>query len=171
MSRDRKILWSEGMFLAPHHFQQWDNYCEDSLNSRLNSLVSFGWGLTDLQINREGLANGQFTLLSCKGVLPDGAPLSIPESDEAPATRAIEGHFAPAVETLDVHLAVPAKRIGGANVRSDGGAGLHPTRYRSDLIRVADEVTGENEREIAIARKNVAILFGDESLADYEYVK
>ena len=53
-----KILWSEGMFLSPHHFQQWEEYQEQILQYRLKSLVSFSWGLTELEINREGLANG-----------------------------------------------------------------------------------------------------------------
>jgi type VI secretion system protein ImpJ len=171
MSRDRKVLWSEGMLLSPHHFQQWDNYYEDTLNFRLNTLSSFSWGLTDLQINREGLASGQFSLLRGAGVLPGGLPINIPAYDEAPPTRAIEGHFSASAETLDAHLALPVKRAGSANVRLDGGESSRPLRYRTDIVRLSDETSGENEREIAIARRNLKIVFGDEYLEDYETIK
>jgi type VI secretion system protein ImpJ len=159
------------MFLTPHHFQQWDNYHEDTLNFRFNCLTAFGWGLADIQINREGLANGQFTLLRCSGLMPGGLAINIPESDDVPSPRAIGDHFAPSAESLDVHLAAPLKRTGSANVRLDGSEGPYPARFRSDLIRVADEITGENEREIAVARKNFRILFGNESVADHESIK
>src|SRR5262245_43513107 len=67
MSRSRRILWSEGMFLTPHHFQQWDNYQEQDLDFRQKALISFPWGLTELEIRREGIANGQITLARCSG--------------------------------------------------------------------------------------------------------
>jgi type VI secretion system protein ImpJ len=171
MSRDRKILWSEGMFLSPHHFQQWDHEQEENLRFRLNSLVSFAWGLTEIKVNREGLLNGQFALLSCRGALPGGLRLDIPENDMLPASRPIEGHFPAAADCLEVYLGVPVHRAGAANVHLEGIEGPKAKRYRSELVRVTDEVSGENERDIAIARKNIRVLFGDEPLIDCDHLK
>ena len=60
MSRYRKIVWNEGMLLTPHHFQQWDNYYEELLNSPFASLASYEWGVLDIQVNNEAFANGSF---------------------------------------------------------------------------------------------------------------
>jgi type VI secretion system protein ImpJ len=171
MSRDRKILWSEGMFLSPHHFQQWDNENEENLSFRFKALVSFDWGITEIKVNREGLLNNQFSLLACRGILAVGLRIDIPESDTAPAGRSIEGHFAASDDKLDVYLGVPVKRLGAANVHLEGIEGPNPKRFRSELVRVADEVTGENERDIAIVRKNLRILFGDEPLTGFDVLK
>lgn len=159
------------MFLTPHHFQQWDNFNEYALDLRLKSLSPFAWGLTELEIRREGIANGQITLSRCGGLLPGGTPFSIPEADEAPPTRSVEGHFDAAAPSLDVYLGVGLKRPGASNVSTSGVEGSRPARFRSDTMKVTDEVNGENERELSITHQNLKILFGDEALTDYETLK
>jgi len=108
------------MFLTPHHFQQWDHYTEYSLNARLKSLSSFAWGLTELEIRREGIANGQIKLSRCSGILPDGTLFNIPETEDVPPTRSVEGHFDAAAPSLDVYLGVGLKRPGASNVAMGG---------------------------------------------------
>ncbi|HEU0006025.1 MAG TPA: type VI secretion system baseplate subunit TssK [Terriglobia bacterium] len=159
------------MFLTPHHFQQWDNFNEYALDLRLKSLSPFAWGLTELEIRREGIANGQITLSRCSGLLPGGTPFNIPDSDEAPPTRSVEGHFDAAAPSLDVYLGVGLKRPGASNVATSGVEGSRPARFRSDTMKVTDEVNGENEREVAVTHQNLKILFGDEALTDYEAIK
>ena len=68
MSKYRKIVWNEGMLLTPHHFQQWDNYHEELLNSRVRSVLPFEYGVTDLQVNNEAIANGNFQITNCRAV-------------------------------------------------------------------------------------------------------
>src|SRR6185369_15177659 len=87
MSRYRKVVWNEGMLLTPHHFQQWDNYHEELLNARLASLAPYEWGVLELQVNRESIANGYFEVLRCSAVMPDGLLLNIPQTDAAPDPR------------------------------------------------------------------------------------
>ncbi len=110
------------MLLSPHHFQQWDNFYEELLNSRLASLSPYEWGILDLQVNRESVANGSVGLVRLRAVMPDGLLLNIPQTDPAPDARPIEGHFDAEAETLAVHLAIPAKRAGAANFQTSGGA-------------------------------------------------
>ena len=90
MSRYRRVVWNEGMLLTPHHFQQADNYYEDLLNSRIASLTPYEWGLLDLQINRDAIANGFVEILSCSGVMPDGLSVSLPQMGPAPDPRPVE---------------------------------------------------------------------------------
>lgn len=171
MARYHRVVWNEGMFLRPHHFQQWDSYHENLLNFGLESVSPFYWGLTDLEINQEGVENGTFMLLSCRGILPEGLAIDSPEIDEAPASRAVEEHFDPSQKTLDVYLAVPIERPGSANCRLDDDNGLRETRYFRDFVQVVDANTGDNAQEISVAKKNLKILFSGESRDDHNCLK
>ena len=171
MSRYNKVVWSEGMFLNQHLFQQADCYHEDLLHFRMKPLTPFYWGLTDLEIDQDGLPNGTFTLLRCKGVMPDGLPIQIPEIDEMPENRPIKPHFPPSAATLDVYLTIPASRPGSLNYHLDGAIGSRPVRYRRKFIQVSDETTGENECEAPVAQKNFKILFFGEPLEDTVWIK
>jgi type VI secretion system protein ImpJ len=162
MSRYRKIVWNEGMLLTPHHFQQWDNYYEDLLSSRLASLIPYEWGVLDLQINRESIANGFFELVRCSAVLPDGFLVNIPQTDPAPEARGIEGHFPLTTERLDVYLTIPSKRAGAANFQSNGSDAGANVRYLQEPGLVPDETSGENDQQLAFARGNLKLLFADE---------
>ncbi|HEV7859676.1 MAG TPA: type VI secretion system baseplate subunit TssK [Pyrinomonadaceae bacterium] len=171
MTRYRKVVWNEGMLLGPHHFQQWDNYHEGLLNTRLASLMSYEWGILDVQVNREAIANGSFMLTRCRAVLPDGLALDVPQSDVAPPARAVEPHFNSNAERLDVYLAIPAQRSGAANFQANGGEPLSTIRYSQDAGVVLDETTGDNERQIAFANSNLRLLFGDELRDGYSAIK
>src|SRR5262252_9090364 len=107
MSRYRKVVWNEGMLLTPHHFQQWDNYYEELLNSRFTSAAPYEWGVLEFQANGQAIANGNFDLLRCRAVMPDGLSINVPETDPAPAARPVGEQFDPDAAHLDVYLAVP----------------------------------------------------------------
>jgi type VI secretion system protein ImpJ len=171
MSRYRRVVWAEGMLLTPHHFQQLDNYHEQSLNSRFASAAPYNWGVLDLQVNRESIANGYFDLVQCRAVMPDGLMINMPEIEQAPPPRPVEGHFDMADERLHVYLAVPAKRAGAINFQSPGANGGQMVRYLQDAGVVPDETTGDNERQIAFARGNVRLLFADELREGYSSIK
>jgi type VI secretion system protein ImpJ len=171
MTRYRKIVWNEGMLLTPHHFQQWDNYYEDLLSSRLASSMPYEWGILDLQINNEAVANGNFQIVRCRGVMPDGLLLNIPQTDVAPDPRPIEEHFDPEAERLEVHLAIPAKRVGAANFQANGAPADQMVRFHQDGSLVPDETTGENEQPLSFARSNLRILFADELRDGYSAIK
>jgi type VI secretion system protein ImpJ len=171
MSPYRKIVWNEGMLLTPQHFQQWDNYYEELLTSRLTSLVPYEWGVLDLQINHEALANGYVNLVRCRAVMPDGMIVNVPQGDAAPDARAVEGHFEAADERLEVYLSVPAKRAGAANFQTNGAASNQTVRYRQDAMTVPDETTGQNEQQLAFARSNLRLMFTDEVSEGYSAIK
>jgi type VI secretion system protein ImpJ len=171
MSRYRKIVWNEGMLLTPHHFQQWDNYYEELLNSRFASLAPYEWGVLDFQANNEAIANGNFDLVRCRAVMPDGLLINIPETDAAPAPRPVGEHFDPDAEKLNVHLAIPAKRAGAANFQRNGNAPDMNVRYLQSPAMMLDETTGDNEQQLAFAQGNLRILFGDEITEGYSAIK
>lgn len=159
------------MLLTPHHFQQWDNYYEELLNSRLASLAPHEWGILEFQANGEAITNGSVDVIRCRGVMPDGLLISIPETDPAPPVRPIEGHFPGDVDRVGVHLAIPGKRAGAANFQRSGGPSDEMIRYGQTAGAAADETTGENEQQLAFALCNLRLLFDDELNEGYSSIK
>ena len=119
MTRHHKVLWYEGMTLDPHHFQQWDRYHQDMLNSRVHAISRFNWGVSELAIDEDSLLNGQFNLLRCKGVTTDGLHFDIPPTDPIPNSRNIQENFPATEEALEVFLAIPVEHHGGKNYLID----------------------------------------------------
>jgi len=172
MAQYRKVVWNEGMLLGPHHFQQWDNYFEHLLASRVASLSPYEWGVLDIEVNREAVKNGFFELESYSAVLPDGMYVSIPHADPAPPARAITGHFDPVTGHAEVFLAIPARRAGAPNFQTNGaGTADQVVRYVQVPGEVIDETGGPTRMEIAFARGNYRILFGDEPQDGYSVSK
>ncbi|MBZ0134862.1 MAG: type VI secretion system baseplate subunit TssK [Planctomycetes bacterium] len=171
MEQQQKVLWNEGMFLTPHHFQQWDRYYEHLLQQRLRNLSPLGWGVRELAINEEGLANGQFSLARCAAVLPDGLLIDAPGTDAPPATRDVGGHFPAEKERLGVFIAAPITAEGGVAQAPAGAHDGRPTRYRGKSLSVRDENSDAGTRDIQVAAKHLRILFEGESLDDHSWIK
>lgn len=84
MSSNDKVIWTEGMFLRPSHFQQLDRYFQSWIESRCGVLHCYSWGVTKLEIDQQLLALGKFSITSCQGIFPDGTPFSIPDLNMPP---------------------------------------------------------------------------------------
>ncbi len=167
----QKVLWSEGLFLTPHHLQQWDRYHEDVLNFRIRALSTFMWGAEDLRFNEDALENGTFEVLRCRAVLPDGMSVDIPDTDAPPPARDFTEAFSPTAERMDVYLAVPVVRSRSANVAGTDAKAAFMARYLPLQAGVPDENTGENEMPVTFAAKNLRLLFGEEPLDNHAALK
>jgi type VI secretion system protein ImpJ len=167
----QKVLWSEGLFLTPHHLQQWDRYQEGVLNFRIRALSTFMWGAEELRFNEESLENGIFEVLRCRAVLPDGTTIEIPDVDAPPPARNFLDCFPPTSDRIDVFLAIPVVRQGAANVAGADRKTAFTARYLPVQSTVPDENTGENELPVAFAAKNLRLLFGEEPLDNHAALK
>ncbi len=171
MDHLQKVMWSEGMFLTPHHFQQADRYHQTNLHSRMQAIQPTGYGICELKANEDALTNGEFILQKCWAILPDGLCVDIPDMDSIPETRPVEPYFDSKKEQLGVYIATPVTRSGQAGCSVDGNINGRPTRYRRQFVNINDDNSGTNEREISAARKDLRILFDGEPLDDYISLK
>ena len=165
-----KVVWQEGMTLDPHHFQQADRHHQALLNARVRSVSPFYWGLNQLSVDVDRLMNGEFALLDCTGVMPDGLAFEISGNmGNMPDSRNIDKYekFPPSKETLNVFLAVPSVFRDGANVRLPDRLSNRPTRYSTRSLSMSDETTGENDRPVDVAIANFKILLEGESMQGY----
>ncbi len=105
---DFSIVWREGMFIAPQHFQQADRAqrAHAAALARLD-LLGEDHGLSALEINRELLSVGKFAVRRAAGVLPDGGYFRL---DRELALDVPDG-------TVDavVYLAAPLAALGAAH--------------------------------------------------------
>ena len=84
MSEYNRVIWSEGMFLRPQHFQQHDRYLEHLVDARCRGLRSHDRGFAQIKIDQGQLAVGKITLNQCSGLFPDCTPFDLPGDDELP---------------------------------------------------------------------------------------
>jgi type VI secretion system protein ImpJ len=129
MSWHNKVIWSEGMFLRPQHFQQHDRYLQNLIEGRAAYLRAYSWGFTQLQLDEPMLALGKVAIASARGVMPDGTPFAIPGDDEPPLPLEVPEDSKNSL----VMLALPVRRVGMEEVdstdRPDNLARYHPHEY------------------------------------------
>lgn len=85
MTKNSRTMWTEGMFLGPHHFQQQDRYILNTISAASSQTSPYPYGLTAISIDEPALAEGRFSLLACSGHFADGTPFSLPEQGPLPS--------------------------------------------------------------------------------------
>ncbi len=162
-----RVVWSEGMYLGPHHFQVQSRYFEDFIQFATSALWFESYGMIGLLLDPEALYNGTVSLIHARGVFQDGLAFHMPDPDPAPATRNISEAFPPARDSIVIHLAVPARKPDGLNTLMPGSESKAAnTRYRSQTVILHDETTGRDEKPVNVGLKNIRVLLETELTPD-----
>lgn len=167
MYENSKVIWKEGMFLQPQHFQQAERFIINRLNSRMAASQPYYYGTIEVEIDRDALSNNLLTLTRCSGVFPDGTSFTIPSEDRAPVSRSFTDYFLHDQQVLDIFLALPLSVEGRPNVAEASSDTHHPFRYRSQMAGVPDDVFGTQRKEIQLGEHHFQLLFGGESLDNF----
>jgi type VI secretion system protein ImpJ len=134
MSWDNRVVWSEGTFLQPQHFQQHDRYLEAYVELRTRSLGPYTWGFVDLALDESLLELGKLAVRSARGVLPDGTPFDCPTRDPLPPPLDVPAGLR---ESL-VSLALLLRRPGVDEADLGGRDTENLTRYAAGELEVKD---------------------------------
>jgi type VI secretion system protein ImpJ len=164
MTWHNKVMWTEGMFLQPQHFQQQDRFLGRQLAGRLASVVAWAWGFAALQIDDAALLQGRIAVNSARGALPDGLVFSIPDDDRAPPA------FEVPLDARDqvVVLALPMARPGVAESDVEASDTSMPPRYHAADIEVADShATSLREAPLQIGRLNLRLMLARDAGEGY----
>ncbi len=163
MSLDSRVVWSEGMFLNPQHFQQQDRYIERYIDSKCAAYGAYGWGVHEFEIDQQLLKLGKVSLLRARGVLPDGTPFNFPSIDDAPPVIDVAAGTHNAV----VYLGVPVRRPGAIDVLpKENSQGL--ARYYSAELQVRDvTVEGGDSQALDVAKLRLRLLLETDDLSGY----
>lgn len=104
MSIRNRVIWREGLFIKPQHFQQQQRHTDYALHARLSAVSDYYYGLQSLTINEEYLNFGRIALVSATGVMPDGTVFNVPGDDALPQPLEITDA---SVTNQKVYLAIP----------------------------------------------------------------
>lgn len=163
MAWNNKVVWSEGMFLRPQHFQQHTRYVENYVEGRCAVLNPYPWGFTSLQLDRQLLKLGKVGIRSASGVFLDGTPFNIPEDDDAPSPLNIPADTS---DTL-IYLGLPVKRVGGMETDiSDVEHSL--ARYLPREYNTRDTNSeSENDTRLQVGKLRLKLLLESDKRDDY----
>ncbi len=160
-----KIVWSEGMYLAPHHFQAQNRFFEDSLHFATSSLWNETYGFAACEVDPDALQNGILALSHARGIFEDGLAFDMPECDPLPQPRSFAELFSPTADHLTLALAVPRWVPEGKNCELEP-AGSIASRYARKIETLHDENTGRDEKPVSLGQKNLRLIVESESTPD-----
>jgi len=143
MSLRSKVVWSQGMFLQPHHFQQEARYVDRLVDSRVRAAEAFAWGFAELVLDEGALALGRLGLVRAAGVLTDGAPFSFPNLEAAPAALEVPADLKGEI----IYLAAPVSRPGTNEFDLGLEEGADMARYRAATEEVRDQTHASDDAE------------------------
>ena len=158
MSSRHPVIWYEGLFVKPQHFQQQARAAEAAVQQRLNSLNDALYGFSELALNSEYLSFGKIALTRARGIMPDGSVFDIP-TDQAPPTPLEITHSSAANQT--VFLTLPLKSAQALEIRWPEG--YANSRYLAQQVDVRDthsEVGDVTTMNVAVP--NLKLMLEDE---------
>ncbi|MDE9612452.1 type VI secretion system baseplate subunit TssK [Citrobacter portucalensis] len=159
-----RVLWQEGMFALPQHFQQQQRHNDAMLRERLDALGDFAWGFTELSLNTELLAQGKVMIDRAAGCLPDGTVFRIPEQDLLPQPYQPRELTTP--ESHDIYLALPVATHNISEVQGIRSAGQSSERYSVARTEVRDVHSPDGDMQsLTLGQLGPKIVSGAEDLS------
>lgn len=158
----QKVVWLEGMFLRPQHFQQHDRFLLNHSEMLLQHSQPYAWGISEIKLDQQLLLQGKLAFSSLKGIFPDGTPFSAPAHDTLPAILPIPEN----ARNMLVYLAIPLQRMGAVEAGSAGSE--NNARYVIDTYAAPDMLSKTFDvSPIQTATLNMRLLCGEQDLAGY----
>lgn len=149
MFKAEKILWGEGLFLRPQHFQIQDTYHEQHLNHTIRATIPFAYGIQNLRFDESQLNLHILALEHATMIWQDGEIYSAPAQDLLP--EPIQLDELNLRNEMQVYLALPILQPNKRNVSYETNA--QPSRYHSYLVETHDLFTDATPAEITLLRR------------------
>jgi type VI secretion system protein ImpJ len=108
----RRVLWLDGLPLAPQHFQEAERLRDAALDTRLRATLGLAWGLRNVQLDAAALREGLVRIERLEAVFADGAVVHIAAGGEPLVEERRVSGFGPDRREIVVHLAIVAERPG-----------------------------------------------------------
>ena len=162
MSTTSKVLWGEGLFLRPQHFQLQDQYHENRLNDIAGTLHPYHWGIRTLKLDTAALANGQLRVEALSLIFPDGAIYNAPATDELPSALNL-ANLPDIADNFIVYLAIAPLKEYGENSVAEENQGGQIVRYIRRHVERPDLFTQAVAAEVTTLKTWVRLLTDAES--------
>ncbi len=156
---ENKVIWKEGLFIRPQHFQQNDRYYNYELMTRTYQSRQNNWGFFEFKINEHLLSTSKIIVENASGILSDGTLFNISSKDSY--TLSLD------INTSDmnkyIYLSLPINIKNSDEVHFEEHKNLL-TRYKSKtLSNVPNTNTSETSNcDLSVAQYNFKLLREDE---------
>lgn len=162
MSWESKVIWSEGLFLQPHHFQQAERYGEALVAGLARRVRPYLWGLSSVEIDNESLRFGNFAIRSAAGLTADGTVFKVPQNEDHPPALKVPDD----AKDVVVYLSLPARKQGAVEVDLRA-AGTSHSRLAPAELEVTDTMgPGKRPVVLAVGKLRLGFALATDELAD-----
>ena len=155
--RSSKLLWGEGLFLRPQHFQRQDAYHEWRLNEVSTALHPYAWGVRQCKVDVDALVTGVLRFTELRLIFPDGELYSAPQEDELPAPVSLDSIAAGSTD-LVFHAALAPMRSNGSNCSLHSAGPDASLRFAQHDLPAPDWFTGAASSALSVLRPCVRML-------------
>ncbi len=155
-----KVIWNEGMFLQPQHFQQQERHFNDIISQKTTFLDTERWGIKTLELDYDLLRVGKIAIKDASGIFPDGTWFTTPNQDKLPEAVEIK----PGTANSIIYLAIPIRN--GDLISLDSGK-CHE-RYLTTTEEVKNNIKNINlSSTLLLGKLNMKILLESDDLTQY----
>lgn len=164
-SRNR-VIWREGLFVKPQHFQQQQRHNDYQLQTQLSTLRGYHYGFSELMVNQELLKLGRIGINVARGIMADGTVFDIPYQDYAP--KPLDILTCNDAASRDIYLAIPIHSDALNEVVSEESLKTATVRYREQREDIRDLHTeGGDVSPLILAQLAPRLMQGSEDLSAY----
>ncbi|WP_219114380.1 type VI secretion system baseplate subunit TssK [Janthinobacterium sp. UMAB-56] len=174
MGMAAKVLWGEGLFLRPQHFQCQDQYHEARLHHTASALHPYLWGVAHMQWDLAALKTGTLRLQALSAIFRDGEVFEAlgdgaPGSDTLPPPVDLEA-LPPAVQEVRYYAALPILNREGMNYTAQASKAGTPaaTRFAHAMRATPDLFTESAVADVAYLKKTVRLIPDSEARGSYD---
>ena len=158
MSEHSKVVWSEGIYLSPQHFQQNDRHTDSKLHHLVKYAQAHYYGAFELSINDSLLKQGVVSLAKLEMVFEDGTVFT-PTASEIESLK-----YSMPANISETKLYIVVSRVSASsNEISYNTNEIKNTRYTTfekPLIDTTD--SNLDPRVVTLARLNVRLMLEDD---------
>ncbi|GAA5644960.1 MULTISPECIES: type VI secretion system baseplate subunit TssK [Vibrio] len=155
MSLYNPVVWQDGMFMKPQHFQQLDRAQGKASGMLSTYSAPLHWGIKRLEINTELLALGKIGITRAEGVLQDRTPFELPLLADLPEVKEVD----PSVTDKVVYLCcpLPSERSELFGTQRDGARySMHPQEAVDSCYN------SEDMANIMVGKLNFCLMYDHE---------
>ncbi|OTA15545.1 hypothetical protein Xvie_02626 [Xenorhabdus vietnamensis] len=166
MPGKNRVIWHEGLFIKPQHFQQQQKHIDYLAHSLVSVLTPYAHGFSSLSINDDLLKLGRIGITEASGIMPDGTIFSAPSQDLLPKPLDIENIND--LKSKDIYLALPMSSDTIREIADRDAETQSAVRYRELPTDVRDLHTkGGDAFALNLAQLTPVLMQGSEDMSAY----
>ncbi|KGM26516.1 type VI secretion protein [Photorhabdus luminescens] len=166
MSGKNRVIWREGLFIKPQHFQQQQKHNDYLAHSRLTTFIEHYYGFSSLTIDKDLLALGRISITEASGIMPDGTIFSIPHQDAILQPLNVTDINGPG--SKNIYLALPITNDTFNEISHPESRHAGAVRYRAHINNIRDLHTDDGDvSPVTLAQLTPILKQGSEDLSAF----